>query len=505
MSNESVHDKQTYLINEIIKKGYDAQEFSEFLSELKGEEKIDLEYWTMEELKNAVDSFTQSKNKNNEKNESENSPKQSDNQNKNNNKNLKNDNKKKSKNLFEDMSDSDEEDTNIDINVIIQDIKESKIECLKLKENEITKREDLYIELRLPSKSKSNMFTSSTEFIIETKKLGWKTTRKISDFEFLNQKLNLINPEIFNPLFYINKSNSIDAIMTDATKYLQIYINSLIQNSYFRTLPIVYDFITLTPEEWGKIKVTEYEIIKEPNQRSQIPNLEGCFNIKIEKEDLKNCLKIKNELELKNKSFSKFNNYIEDLLKAYDKIGLILKDMSESVKEVISAYINDADMTNLLAHLEVIGKIWEESYASKKSFINNEIKYFFKYMNKENNAFLKYYNNFKKNTDLLKSKYIKAINIENPSQKDKNILNDIKKEVAFKLTNISEEYKKLNKNQSKRIITKLSKIHDDKKNILKDIDTIFELLSFFKERSNIKDDEKNNDNNKINDKNIKKN
>jgi hypothetical protein len=497
MSDESVHEKQTYLINEIIKKGYDAQEFSEFLSELKGEEKIDLEYWTMEELKNAVDSFTQSKKKGNEKNEIENSSEHSEiNQNKNNKSNGKNDNREKSKNIFEDMSESDEENNDIDIKILIQDIKESKIECIKLKENEITKREDLYIELSLPSKTKSNMFTSSTEFIVETKKVGWKTIRKISDFEFLNQKLNLINPEIFNPFFYINKSNSIDAIMTNAINYLQIYINSLVQNSYLRTLPIVYDFITLSPEEWEKIKVTKYDIIKEPNQRSQIPNLEGYFNIKIEKEDIKNYLKIKSELVLKNESFSKFNNYIEDLLKAYDKIGLILKDMSDCFKEVINGYINDPDMTNLLAHLEVIGKIWEESYTSKKIFISDEIKYFFKYMNKENHAFLKYYNNFEKNINLLKSKYIKVINIQNPSQKDKNILNDIKKEVAFKLTNISEEYKKLNENQSKRIIKKLNKIHDDKNNIFKDIDTIFELLSFFKNRNNSQNNEKINDNNK---------
>lgn len=484
MSDESVHEKQTFLINEIIKKGYDPQEFSEFLSELKGEEKIDLEYWTMEELKNAVDSFTQSKNINSEKNEINNSPEPSDiHQNKKNNKNRKNDNKKSSKNLFEDMSDSDEEeDNNFDINILIKDIKESKIECVKLKENEITKREDLYIELSLPSKTKSYVFTSSTEFVIEAKKLGWKTKRKISDFEYLNQKLNLINPEMFNPFLYINKSNSIDAINNDATKYLQIYINSLVQNSYFRTLPIVYDFITLSPEEWEKIKVKKYDLIKEPNQRSQIPNLEGYFNIKIEKENIENYLKIKNELVLKNQSFSKFNNYIEDLLKAYYKIGLILKDMSECFKEVINGYINDPDMANLLAHLEVIGKIWEESYTSKKTFVSNEIKYFFKYINKENNSFLKYYNNFKKNTDLLKSKYIKVNNIQNPSQKEKNILNDIKKEFAFKLVNISEEYKKLNENQAKRIAKKLSKIYNDKSKILQDIDTIFEVLSLFKEK-----------------------
>ena len=60
MSEETIEAKQLFLTEEIIKKGYDAQEFSVFLTEQKGEEKIDLEYWSMEDLKNAVESFKMS-------------------------------------------------------------------------------------------------------------------------------------------------------------------------------------------------------------------------------------------------------------------------------------------------------------------------------------------------------------------------------------------------------------------------------------------------------------
>ena len=52
----------------------------------------------------------------------------------------------------------------------------------------------------------------------------------------------------------------------------------------------------------------------------------------------------------------------------------------------------------------------------------------------------------------------------------------------------------MNENQAKRIKKKLNKIHDNKNNIFKDIDTIFELLSFFKNRNISQNKEKINDN-----------
>ena len=54
---ESIEEKQLFLRTEIIMNGYDANDFSIFLANLKEEEKIDLEYWSLEEVKNAVETY----------------------------------------------------------------------------------------------------------------------------------------------------------------------------------------------------------------------------------------------------------------------------------------------------------------------------------------------------------------------------------------------------------------------------------------------------------------
>ena len=58
---ESVEDKQSYLRSEIIDKGYDPDEFFNFLSSFR-EGEIQLEDWTMKELKNVVNKFQSNKN-----------------------------------------------------------------------------------------------------------------------------------------------------------------------------------------------------------------------------------------------------------------------------------------------------------------------------------------------------------------------------------------------------------------------------------------------------------
>ena len=72
MEEESIEEKQLFLRTEIITKGYDGREFSIFLANLKGEEKVDLEFWTLEDLKKAVETFKESKLRiNNEEEEKE--------------------------------------------------------------------------------------------------------------------------------------------------------------------------------------------------------------------------------------------------------------------------------------------------------------------------------------------------------------------------------------------------------------------------------------------------
>lgn len=54
---EELEQKQTYLRNEIIEKGYDPEMFTKYIISIKGEDGFDLENWSMNELMDIVRDF----------------------------------------------------------------------------------------------------------------------------------------------------------------------------------------------------------------------------------------------------------------------------------------------------------------------------------------------------------------------------------------------------------------------------------------------------------------
>lgn len=502
MNDETIEAKQQFLTEEIIKKGFDAQEFSIFLADQKGEEKIDLEYWTREDLVKAIESFKESKlNKNIDKpNEKLNKRRHSSadhtkKRKRNNSKEdlfgktisfKKNENNKisKGKHLFEDFF----EINNDSVEDFEKDEEEDlKIKCLKLEENEITNREDLWIEINLHEEAKKNIISNISEIQIETHPIGFKSIRKISDFEYLHKKLALINSKVFNPFLYIHKNKNTGAISHESIIYLNLYANTLIKNSYFRTIPIVYDFLSKEKKEWEKVKIEVYDKIKEANKIDKIPNLNGYFNLEMKAGDDEKSLKINEELSLKIEAFNKLNKNIKELLKTNDKMNLIFINISENFGELKNRYINSPNATNLFAYLELISKVWGEHYIAQQKFLKNEFGYFFKYMNKENNSFMNYYNDFKKCYDDFKLKFDDMSKLLYPSEKDKKILKNLQREFSFRSINVYEEYQKLNEIQGKNIENKLNKISKNRKVLFEGIENIQGLLNFF----NVKNKEKN--------------
>jgi len=80
MSDE-IEQKQQFLRSEIMDKGFDADSFSNFMISEKGENALQLENWTFEELQNVVYSFQQM----NSTNQNDNNVQESNNINENNN------------------------------------------------------------------------------------------------------------------------------------------------------------------------------------------------------------------------------------------------------------------------------------------------------------------------------------------------------------------------------------------------------------------------------------
>ena len=65
MSDDSQAEKQLFLRENILDKGYDTEKFVEFLTSKKGEEGANIENWTMEDLKMVVGEFISIQNNNN--------------------------------------------------------------------------------------------------------------------------------------------------------------------------------------------------------------------------------------------------------------------------------------------------------------------------------------------------------------------------------------------------------------------------------------------------------
>ena len=532
MEDESLEKKQLFLRTEILMNGYDAHEFSTFLSEYKGEEKVDLEYWTMEELSKAVESFKNSKilKVEEEQAEKDNENEMEEEDNKDSNKKedkkqkfkfLKNilkrrqssvDQSRKSLNYKLEKSDKDNDEKNKSKKDLIK-VVESKnldnirkiyteqniierddipsdgdvdneneddniIKCIKLDKNELTDNNELVVVISSSTTIKKNKFLKTTLFKIETNPVGFKATRYLNDFEYLYEKIHLINPKIFNPILSLEKKD-----FTGNVYILNYYINTLIKSAYFRSLPIVYDFLTLPFEDWEQIKAQKYDKIKELCPIKKIQNLEGYFNLEIKNFNEEKYSKIKNNINSRAESFNKFNNIINELINMMEKMSTIILNLSESLCDLKNKHMDNKISMNYLAHLEIMTKEWGEGYIAQKNYINDYLKYIFKYMDKENNAFIKYYDNLKKDYDDLKSKMDKMKKYTNLSVKDKNLLKRITKESQLNKVKIYEEYLTLNEMQGERLETLLIKFGTNKEAVFSDINSFYELLNIFNAKS----------------------
>ena len=104
-------------------------------------------------------------------------------------------------------------------------------------------------------------------------------------------------------------------------------------------------------------------------------------------------------------------------------------------------------------------------------------------MDKENNAFLKYYDNLKKDYDDLKSKMDKMKKNTNLSEKDKKLLKRITKESLLNKVSIYEEYLTLNEIQGERLEKLLIKFGTNKEAVFNDINSFYELVNVFNAKS----------------------
>ena len=494
---EDLHTKQQFLRREIIDEGYDPSDFNIYMCSIRQEENVDLDSWSLEQIKEVVISYKEAiKNKKIQEEEAEQLQENQENQetkqeeedifqnnqlNINNiNNNIENNNNENNiptiSNEPRNTIQALEAQLNKQDNDPFEDYQKIA-KCEKLEKNELTYREDLFITISEPVKINPGFFSSSYfQYAVKTYPLNYSVSRKLSDFSFLNQKLPLINPVKYIPAL----PNFTYGLKDDSKKkmlYLQNYMNLLIENRYFRSLPLVYDFLTLPQNDWNKKVKEKYSKIKEATGFDLMPNFEGKYIIRITKKDELKAKNIKNEINLRNEGLVNLNSQLDELLSSMDKVGICFKNVGLAFEDLEKKNKNNKVLNKGFENLSKLFKTWSNDYIAQKDFIRDEIKYFFKFINKEYNTFLKNFENYRLARDNYKKTFDK-MKKKTPTKEEISVLKDSKNYYAFELIHINDEYSQLEERLGKRLKKQFVRYYENKDIIFQDIQKCCELCKF---------------------------
>ena len=312
---ENIEEKQLYLRNNILEKGYNGEQFMEYLKGKKGENEIDLNNWDFNDLKNVVEEFI-SKNQFNTQ-ENINSIEQNDNKDIN---NIKEDNEINNINEKDNNENKNIENTNDDINQNIQNNELNKIEEQNINENKteeeksetenksnkitkvnseekvkknppihkcicqknertiISELKNIKINLLEPQVVDGGFFSRKyVTYLIETIPFEIKVRKRYSDFEWLRNILSIIYPHVTIPPMpkknFSSRFNEefINKRLRSLEKFLKgISIHPLLRNSQ-----IFYDFISISKENEFNNKKNEYNKLKLPQKLYEHKTISG--------------------------------------------------------------------------------------------------------------------------------------------------------------------------------------------------------------------------------------
>ena len=401
-------EKQEYLRINILEKGYNADEFMEYLQSLRGEKGLQIESWSKNDLIKAVQEFKrinpininvdlnykEENNINNEndnnklkinndnnniekienidnidnennniKNNDNNNNSQNNEKNKVNNNNIKNNvNNNVNNNVKNNVNNNINNNVNNNINNNVNNnnpynikplIKES-VRCKLSEITDISTKINIEITISNPLVIEGGLFSKSyVTYLVKTTPFNFEVRRRFSDFEWLHnilmaQYINCIIPPIYKKtsLKIISVGNNDDLIINKRINILQKFMKEIVTHPLLRNSQILFDFISIKDEKTFNNKKNIYNKLNTPTKVEQIKTLNGLMDIGVDKP--------KEEMAEKIKTISEGNiDLMKRLTKEYKILNTQIEDISTKMKE--------------------IANIWDELYKKGESNSESEI------------------------------------------------------------------------------------------------------------------------------------
>ena len=311
--NDEERQKQQYLRENILNKGFDANEFMDYFKSRNGGQDINLNDWGMNELIEIVNGFYSKKGQYNLQNKDNNS----------------------FPTIPNDLrSENDIENYDNQNNILNEDQNESIMEeyakCIKIEKTDISKIEDLEIKVGYPEKIEPGLFSKSyISYVISTIPLGLNIRKRYSEFEWLylqlnKHYLNCIVPPLckknymdqFNEDFISKRARALERFMNG------IAIHPILKNSF-----IFYDFLTIKDENEFKQKKYMYEKPFDPKRIKDLNSIDGQIKVSLTNE---------NEIYYQNILDNVDSNevFISQIIKNYKILFELIKKVNEQMNEI---------------------------------------------------------------------------------------------------------------------------------------------------------------------------
>ncbi len=375
--------KKELLQREIVNGYYNKDQFIDYCLALKpyGD---DLSQWSYEELKSAVNSFIsyhqqedlKEKEEQQIKNENQTQRNQMENQINQINNNI---------NLY---------NNNNNNNVINKNFSKKYIlNCRKIEKSPLNDKK-VSVVIKNPKAVETSIFKSNyISYEVLTINTQWLVSRRYSDFDWLRQTLKKIHPGLYCPPLPGKKLGSRrfenDFVVKRMT-YLNKFLNDIVENEIFKASEVLISFLSINDREQFELKKKIFDSIKAPERVEDFYTLDGKINLLEDDYNEMHYTNIQNYIKLQTQLFDRMNynlkNYISNIASACNNLEDIQKDF-EMLTQLNKIVLMKEEITKTYEELTIFFKNWKRIIYNQNDLINNNIRYFFKYICMENNAF----------------------------------------------------------------------------------------------------------------------
>ena len=484
MEEDTLEQKQQYLRENILEKGYDPNKFSEFLTMKMGETGMDLENWPLNELYEATNEFIRIEKENEQKKVNEQNVEKEEeiieekeiekielkdddqNEKKSNivieekpneilmeekkeekeeekgnliileEKKEKKEEEKVNEIVIEEKKEEKANEKNENLNqinqIIIEEKKENKaqeqsIKCLLIDETPITKEKEIAIIVSDPQVEKSGFIFSYSysTYLISTFPLNLQVRRQFNDFIWLYDYLKSRFVNCVVPPLFKKKDNVDNDKMNERVYYIDKFLNGICQHPILKNSKIFYSFLsTKNYKEFIKVKA-QYEKIQPPSEIQNLQSLKGELNILISAKNETYFNNIKSKLNSQETLYIDLFSHYKNVLNNFSQITKEMNEISNIWKQLYNLQFPKME-NDLFKFNSQIMDGWNELQKNNIALIENMDKYF-KFINEEYNNFKDLAKNVENNKNYFnKSKQKQGKAQINPINNNKDIDEELK-------------------------------------------------------------------------------